>query len=336
MALRAGDLRDLGIHTPQNYGARADGSTNCQPAFDKATAAIRKAGGGVLQIPPGFYLVDQIRLVRNMTVVGAGRASRVRQNVVDEHLVVLDDPDVEWTTLAGLWLDGHSEAQRTANDAVHYDNTGGRFTFFDTVHTIRDLLVYTPSGSGVFLSADSRESRVSDVYVTGAGRHGFHTNATDSMYVNCTTGGSGSHGWLAAGGNSKHSNCKTFGSGRTDPAADGFHIVQPGQMFSACEAQDNARHGYLAYQTRDLAFAACAADSNGVGGGQHPGGSGWRLDHTENVTLQGVAFNRDGRRDQAYALELVSAGPVQAQLAAHDHALGSVSGATAAHRITVA
>lgn len=329
-------LRALGIHTPQDYGAVADGETSDQAAFDAATAVIRREGGGALHIPPGFYVLDQLRMCRNMTVTGAGRATRIRQSSqAPDHLVVLDDPDVQWTSLSGLWLDGHREAQTSPNDCVHYDNDGGRFTFGDPVHHISDLMLYTPKGDGLHLSAECRETRVSNVYVTGADGYGFNIRANDSVFSNATSGGSGLDGWYCAGNNSRYSNCKSFGSGRLNPDSDGFRVAQNAQMFSGCEAQDNSRHGYLVYETHGICFAACVADSNGVGGGGQPGGVGWRIDHAEHVALQGVAFNRDGRRDQAYGLELADAPGVQASLVAHDNALGDVKGVTAGHYVIV-
>ncbi len=47
------------------YGAVADGSTNCADAFASAVAAVRKAGGGTVLVPPGRYLTGTIELCSN-------------------------------------------------------------------------------------------------------------------------------------------------------------------------------------------------------------------------------------------------------------------------------
>lgn len=60
--------------TPQYFGARASGHDDTQ-AFEKALRAIQEAGGGMLQIPPGKYWVEHIRLPRlecPLAIVGMG------------------------------------------------------------------------------------------------------------------------------------------------------------------------------------------------------------------------------------------------------------------------
>lgn len=49
------DLRAFGIHTPQDYGAVANGTTDDSGAFAAAKNAVIAAGGGTLLVPPGIY-----------------------------------------------------------------------------------------------------------------------------------------------------------------------------------------------------------------------------------------------------------------------------------------
>src|SRR5690606_7480803 len=104
---------------------------------------------------------------------------------------------------------------------------------------------YLPSGNGVYISANSRETKMSDVFVTGAGKHGFQTICTDSVFVNCTTGAAARTGWVISGPNSRFVNCKAFGSGSAAAAGDaaGFRITARRISMTGCEAQDNAQHG---------------------------------------------------------------------------------------------
>ncbi len=41
-----------------DFGARGDSVSNCKPAFDKAMAAIKDAGGGRIIVPPGVYRME--------------------------------------------------------------------------------------------------------------------------------------------------------------------------------------------------------------------------------------------------------------------------------------
>lgn len=313
------------------FGAVGNGKTNDQGAFDAATEEIRGARGGLLEIPPGVYAINQLRMCRNMTVIGAGWSSQLRQRTFDGHLVVLDSPEVEYTRLSSLWLDGNKRGQTTPNDCVSYDNNGASFGFGDPVHRLDDLLLYNPKRHGLTLSADCRETRASNVYVNGADGYGYHLSGTDCFYVNCTSGGSGGHGFYALGNNSKFTNCKAFGSGRRTAASDGFHIRQSHQGLVNCEAQDNARHGFTVADTEHVTLAACVADTNGA----REWGMGFRVDNSDGVMLEGaLAYNRDGRTSQKYGLSLERATNVHATLRS-DNADGDVTGTTVGAHLVV-
>ncbi len=59
-----------------DYGARGDGITNDYAACQAAATAVNTAGGGVLYIPAGTYLLSQDLLIYSNTyVLGAGRAT---------------------------------------------------------------------------------------------------------------------------------------------------------------------------------------------------------------------------------------------------------------------
>ncbi|MFF4802650.1 glycosyl hydrolase family 28-related protein [Streptomyces sp. NPDC001351] len=62
----AADIRD--------YGAEADGSTDCAPAINRALAAAGSAGGGTVTIPPGTFRIDGLIHIGydNVVLRGAG------------------------------------------------------------------------------------------------------------------------------------------------------------------------------------------------------------------------------------------------------------------------
>ncbi|ROP51935.1 pectate lyase-like protein [Streptomyces sp. PanSC9] len=57
-----------------DFGAVADGSTDCAPAINRALAAAGRAGGGTVTIPPGTFRIDDVIRVgaSNVVLRGAG------------------------------------------------------------------------------------------------------------------------------------------------------------------------------------------------------------------------------------------------------------------------
>jgi len=58
----------------RDYGAEPDGSTDCAPAINRAVAAVGKAGGGTVVIPPGTFRIDGLIHIGydNVVLRGAG------------------------------------------------------------------------------------------------------------------------------------------------------------------------------------------------------------------------------------------------------------------------
>ncbi len=62
-----------------DFGARADGVTDCTPAFNAALRSAGERGGGVVWVPPGTYLLSGPVFIQwsNVVLRGAGRESTV-------------------------------------------------------------------------------------------------------------------------------------------------------------------------------------------------------------------------------------------------------------------
>ena len=58
----------------RDHGAEPDGSTDCAPAINRAVAAVGKAGGGTVVIPPGTFRIDGLIHIGydNVVLRGAG------------------------------------------------------------------------------------------------------------------------------------------------------------------------------------------------------------------------------------------------------------------------
>ncbi|MCF3130576.1 glycosyl hydrolase family 28-related protein [Streptomyces olivochromogenes] len=58
-----------------DFGAVADGTTDCAPAINRAIAAAGRAGGGTVTIPPGTFRIDDLIRVGDSNVVLRGAGS---------------------------------------------------------------------------------------------------------------------------------------------------------------------------------------------------------------------------------------------------------------------
>lgn len=64
----------VGVVTPQDYGAVADGVTDCTAAINAAAAAVSTAGGGILFFPEGIYQVTPVSTTAAAIVLNNGTA----------------------------------------------------------------------------------------------------------------------------------------------------------------------------------------------------------------------------------------------------------------------
>ena len=67
----------------QEFGARGDGATDDTDAFQGALDAIDAAGGGVVNVPRGTYIIGQVTLGSNTWVRGAGAGGTSCKNTSD-------------------------------------------------------------------------------------------------------------------------------------------------------------------------------------------------------------------------------------------------------------
>src|SRR3990167_6410508 len=67
----------------QEFGARGDGATDDTDAFQAALNAIDEAGGGVVNVPRGTYIIGQVTLGSNTWVRGAGTGGTTCKNTSD-------------------------------------------------------------------------------------------------------------------------------------------------------------------------------------------------------------------------------------------------------------
>lgn len=112
------------------YGAAGDGDTHCGDAFQQAIDAAEDAGGGVVRIPPGTYLLDKTPFVgTRVHLMGAGPA----------------------TVLRGLRPEGSEGAALISNKGQHAPRYDGAHDW-----SISHLAIDSPKTNGIVITHATR------------------------------------------------------------------------------------------------------------------------------------------------------------------------------------
>ncbi|WP_191872973.1 glycosyl hydrolase family 28-related protein [Streptomyces filipinensis] len=100
-----------------DYGAVADGTTDCAPAINRALAAAGRAGGGTVTVPPGTFRIDGLIRIGDSNVVlrgaGSGRTTLHATKNLTELIGVYGSryggDKSSWSWAGGLvWLAPHA------------------------------------------------------------------------------------------------------------------------------------------------------------------------------------------------------------------------------------
>jgi hypothetical protein len=140
-------LTNNAVFNVKDFGAFGDGVTNDTAAFAAARAAQVVAGGGVIRIPKGTYLVDYIPTLGNVPVVieGEGQASLVQMSGAVTKALVIGN-----TTELGIAF------SRLENFAINGTTTNlggidiGTATVYTTYTKLRNVQVTGFTGVGAY------------------------------------------------------------------------------------------------------------------------------------------------------------------------------------------
>jgi polygalacturonase len=225
-----------------DYGATADDQTDDTLAIRRALAACEVAGGGVVYVPAGTYLVSRqasespiLELPSNTTLHGDGAAS-----------VLKFDPQVNRTnfwrmlgagpegcrhvTVRDLRLDGSNTFQSYEPGKTPEHNHGLFFHCADGVIEnvcVRDCLIENFSGDCVALSVGCRNVTVRDVSLRNFVRQGIQMG-----------GGNGAAGYLVTG-------CQDL-EGDVLPGGSTIHVEHARGLRDVIITANRCRHSILA------------------------------------------------------------------------------------------
>ena len=259
----------------KDFGALGDGSTNDRAAIERAIEAAspdsgsefeRNQRGGVVYMPAGVYLVDQIRLRRNVTLLGEGMGTIIVQadgtNTAviaplneKEYPVSVSDLRIRGTRNPGG--DGRNARGILLNTLPEY----GGFTVPDGQHIINRVWVERSHAENILIADSCRGTLVSDCWLSSSKTSaGLIVDGSDSTVSNTISRSHASDGFRITSGNARLQNCKAFFC-----RGNGFLIAGSRSNLSVCEAQDNWVNGFHILSSNSIA-SGCLADSNQIAG----------------------------------------------------------------------
>lgn len=259
----------------REFGALGNGSANDRAAIERAIEAASPEGGresernrrgGVVFLPAGTYLVDRIRLKRNVTLLGEGMGTIIIQADGTNTAVIAPLNEREYpVSVSDLRIlgarnpsgDGRNARGILLNTTPEY----GGFTVPDGQHIINRVWIERTHAENIFIANGCRGTLIADCWLKGSNTSaGIIVDGSDSIISNTISRSHAGDGFQITSGNSRLQNCKAFFC-----RGNGFLIDGSRANLSVCEAQDNWKNGFHVI-SHDGMYSSCLADSNQIAG----------------------------------------------------------------------
>jgi len=302
------DVRYGFVTSVKTFGATGNGTTDDTAAINAALVAANAAGGGIVVMPWGTYLVSgtisippyvqlvgQVAVSLNLNtppattsriVAAAGWAPSSSTGIVS----IMSKTPGGWavnSAAAGLkqiYIDG----SLNSNTNLQGINLVG--PVYD-VH-LEDVFVFTAPHNGITASGQTESgitptypyhARFDRVNVVSAGNYGFNiTNFTDSTFNNCLAFGNTSNGWTINNCSNTELNCCRAEWNKTGFSASGSAGTT---TFTGCTTDQNSQEGLLV-----SAATGQAVQGGGIvwtGGKLHADGNSGTSGHTYGIQITG-------------------------------------------------
>jgi hypothetical protein len=305
-------------------------SFGADPSNPDNTVAIQAAidslegRGGTVFIPEGVFITGQLKLPSYVRLVGTGRKSILKmKDNTNAPLLVLKTDTSQMVILKDFMIDGNRDNQTSSvARGIEFINTLNSNSMLaaslvkehDARHYIENVYIQETKGDGFYIEGRG-ESQIKGLQTLRCDGVGIYSNAQDNWFLDCSAGDSGLEGIYigSSAANNRYVNCKAWFSGRLDQNhGDGFSINGSRISLSACEAQDNSKHGFT-FLGKDITGSALVAEANGwqfATDARYSGATGFYFYSAENCNIQGMACDRFGPTDarQYYAFDFSSSG----------------------------
>ena len=241
------------------YGAKGDGSTDDAAAIQKALTAAKEAGGGIVYLPPGTYIVKStLKIDNNVTLMGAGSTASIVKlgNKANKNILECERNGKGGAT-------GGASGFRICHlgfDGNKAENTSGGFELDGLTYSLHDLYIHDLAGQfhsemsrenpgenmeavlsgirymdcgGAFRFAGPHDSVASNVIVRRAGEGACLEAPAPSSWADCHTYGNTDYG-IVADSTTNWSNCQAEGTKKAKLRIIGAEVVWiGGRIFSA-------------------------------------------------------------------------------------------------------
>jgi len=154
------------VFNVSDYGATGDGVTNDGTAIAAAITAAKAAGGGIVFLPAGTYLITATLTVdgNNITIQGAGRSATIIKTV-GNHLI-LSGLNASGLEVRDLQVLGDADAAKTNQRGIQWTGV--------TDGLIDNVWAKNTAYDGILLLSGCLNCTVSNCRVTGVGDDGIN------------------------------------------------------------------------------------------------------------------------------------------------------------------
>lgn len=271
----------------KEYGAKGDGKTDDTKAFNNAINYLYSIGGGTLEIPEGIFIVTGVALREQVDIIGRGANSIVKlKNGANSNVFYNKDDGYMLSTLSNFAIDGNRTNNLKGNgiyliklDYPPNANIHHNINTMETNVTFRDLVIYECADHGIFM--DYREVdpnkyinvvgvQIFNLQIYHNGGHGIYAyRVSDCQFHAIISAGNDNCGFFLDGCASSHFvACKGFYNLDAFPKMPlgGWQIRGCGRLtLTACEAQEDRKHGFYIEGSSTIMMTNCIADSSGQG-----------------------------------------------------------------------
>ena len=222
----------LNIHTNvKTYGAKGDGVADDTTAIQAAIDAVETAGGGVVSLPRGTYLVSSTLTLKNSVyLVGVGRSeTTIQSNNAAGADIITIATGLRSGGIEGLYITGA---------------TGG--------------------GAGIQFESDVARLIVKNVTVYDTGSDGikFANTVFLCTFIRVEANSTAGHGWNAPGGAATIQNNAFINCHATHNDASGWNLTNVTNCaLVQCTADSNADAGFLFVSAR-VTLDSCQVEAN--------------------------------------------------------------------------
>lgn len=169
------------VYDVQEYGAAGDGVTDDTAEINAAVAAAELAGGGVVYLPEGTYLISSEILIDDdhVTVCGAGRSATIIKTT-GNHSIIRASAAVG-VTVRDLQVLGDGDAAKTLQRGINFGGV--------TDGLVHNVWVKNAGYDGILLLNNNTRCSVSDCRVSGCQDDGINIggdNASDTVGCSVT------------------------------------------------------------------------------------------------------------------------------------------------------